>query len=380
MQFLSQQVFNERAQVAATTTPIRKKLTFSELSIVGADRIMVDGQSIQITEAGFKSLLGRLRIPPAFAKRFGDAWGEDGLKQLLEMVKAGRLGKTDLEVTLLADPTTRKVVDFLPSTAAHISNQSFVEFATRIIDQWGLNPTHFGTDPLGGVQINTLHDSHVFKIPGLTDETFRAGVSFSNTPQRGLEVVPFTERTICANGMIIRLADDTFQLNQLTPDKINEFNERMSDAAHLGFQSPSLIEKIRRANVTTASLLEVNHAAMTILNSNKGMSWDRVNRYIPVDRINQAYSTRGVETEELSKAQKRIANSGMTVWDVCNGLTNFASNDQTQMTDWSRMQVMGGAGNLLKKAFFDREAVIGVDPFGGDRILTNRQAAIARGE
>jgi hypothetical protein len=44
------------------------------------------------------------------------------------------------------------------------------------------------------------------------------------------------------------------------------------------------------------------------------------------------------------------------------------------------MQVMGGAGNLLKKAFFDREAVIGVDPFGGDRILTNRQAAIARGE
>ena len=44
MQFLSQQVFNERAQVAATTTPIRKKLTFSELSIIGADRIMVDGQ------------------------------------------------------------------------------------------------------------------------------------------------------------------------------------------------------------------------------------------------------------------------------------------------------------------------------------------------
>lgn len=380
METLSQHIFQERAAVARNMTPIRKRVQLSQLKIEGSDVIRVDGQPIQITEAGFNSLLKRLRIPPAFARRFSDAFGEDGLKQLLETVKSGKLGKTDLDVTLLADPSTRKVVDFLPSTAASISNDGFINFAERIINDWNLSPTHFGTDPLGGVQITALHDSHIFSIPGMNNETFRAGIAFSNTPRHGLEVIPFTERLVCSNGMVSRLSEDTYSLRTLTPEAISEFNGHMADLASVGFQSMQLIDKIRRSANVTASLIEVNSAASAIMKADKSISWERVNRYIPVDRINREYHNAGIETEELTRAQQRIANSGMTVWDVVNGLTNFASNDTMALNDWHRMGVMRTAGDLLKKPFFDREAVLSVDPFGGSAVLTTAEAALVRGE
>ena len=48
---------------------------------------------IEVTDKAFGKLLGRLRIPKAFAKRFSEGFGNDGLRQLITMMKSMKSSK-----------------------------------------------------------------------------------------------------------------------------------------------------------------------------------------------------------------------------------------------------------------------------------------------
>jgi hypothetical protein len=71
----------------------------------------------------------------------------------------------------------------------------------------------------------------------------------------------------------------------------------------------------------------------------------------------------------------------MSVWDIVNGMTNFASNDTRYQIDDSKMgNLMVTAGNILTKKQFDTEGLLNVDPFANRSLLTEREAAIVRGD
>ena len=193
--------FQKAKATAVKNELIRKEINLSEFVVIDNETISIDGKRITLSEHAFKKILGRLRIPKAFANRFSSDFGKDGLRQLVEMMKTAKSSKNDQSVTLLVDPAKREIMDVLPAGYASISNESFVDFAERYISGYGLGVTHFGSDPRGGVIINCTSPNHIFQIPGLNTEVFNAGVSFSNTPSRGLEVSPYLTRLICTNGM-----------------------------------------------------------------------------------------------------------------------------------------------------------------------------------
>jgi len=378
---LSQSAFDVKKAEAINNQLMRKEITLSEFNVVDNNHIEIDGVKIEVTDKAFNKLLGRLRIPTAFAKRFATGFGSDGLRQLVTMMKTAKSSKNEQTVTLLVDPSTRKVTDILPAGYASISQESFIDFASRYIDQYNLGVTHMGSDLYGGTQINCVSPQGMFNVPGMTNEVFNTGVTFRNTPKRGLEVSPYLERLICANGMTSTAFAENYGLHNLNDKNINEFNEHMIRMASTNFQPVGLADNIKKANNTDASLAEMQRAASSILSLDKSVDYNYVNKYIPVEKAFKAYSDLGADPNTFTKAQMKNAKSGMSVWDVVNGMTNFASNDTKFNINEGKMgNLMVTAGNILCKKQYDTEGVLDINPFATRNLLTTSESAMVRGE
>jgi len=378
---LSQSAFDVKKAEAINNQLMRKEITLSEFNVIDNNHIDVDGVKIEVTDKAFGKLLGRLRIPKAFAKRFSDGFGNDGLRQLITMMKSAKSNRNEQTVTLLVDPNSRKITDILPAGYASISQESFIDFASRYIDQYNLGVTHMGSSQYGGTQINCVAPQGMFNVPGMTNEVFNTGVTFRNTPTRGLEVSPYLERLICANGMTSTAFAENYGLHNLNDKNINEFNEHMIRMAATNFQPVGLADNIKKANSTDASLAEMQRAASSILSLDKAVDYDYVQKYIPVERAFKAYSQLGADPNTFTKAQMKNAKSGMSVWDLVNGMTNFASNDTKFNINEGKMgNLMVTAGNILCKKQYDTEGVLDINPFATRDLLTTSESARVRGE
>jgi hypothetical protein len=378
---LSQSAFDAKKAEAINNQLMRKEISLSEFNVIDNNHIELDGVKIEVTDKAFGKLLGRLRIPKAFATRFSEGFGNDGLRQLITMMKSMKSSKNDQTVTLLVDPNSRKITDILPAGYASISQESFIDFASRYIDQYNLGVTHMGSSQYGGTQINCVSPQGMFNVPGMTNEVFNTGVTFRNTPTRGLEVSPYLERLICANGMTSTAFAENYGLHNLNDKNINEFNEHMIRMASTNFQPVGLAENITKANNTDASLAEMQRAASSILSLDKAVDYDYIQRYIPVERAFKAYSQLGADPNTFTKAQMKNAKSGMSVWDLVNGMTNFASNDTKFNINEGKMgNLMVTAGNILCKKQYDTEGVLDINPFATRDLLSTSEAAMVRGE
>ena len=378
---LSQSAFDVKKAEAINNQLMRKEITLSEFNVIDNNHIDVDGVKIEVTDKAFGKLLGRLRIPKAFAKRFSDGFGNDGLRQLITMMKSAKSSRNEQTVTLLVDPNSRKITDILPAGYASISQESFIDFASRYIDQYNLGVTHMGSSQYGGTQINCVAPQGMFNVPGMTNEVFNTGVTFRNTPTRGLEVSPYLERLICANGMTSTAFAENYGLHNLNDKNINEFNEHMIRMAATNFQPVGLADNIKKANSTDASLAEMQRAASSILSLDKAVDYEYVQKYIPVERAFKAYSQLGADPNTFTKAQMKNAKSGMSVWDLVNGMTNFASNDTKFNINEGKMgNLMVTAGNILCKKQYDTEGVLDINPFATRDLLTSSESARVRGE
>ena len=373
--------FNQKKEEAIRNEVMRKELNLSEFNVIDNTHIEIDGVKIELTPYAFGKLLGRLRIPKAFAKRFTAGFGNDGLKELVNMMKSMKSSKNDQTVTLLVDPRAKKVTNILPAGYASISNENFINFAERYIDQYNLDVTDFGSDPSGGATINCVSKNGVFTVPGMSDEIFNTGVTFRNTPIRGLEVSPYLNRLVCSNGMTSTAFSENYGLHELTDKSINEFNEHMISMASTGFQPIGLADKIKTANHTDASLAEVQKAMSAILSTDKKVDYEYAQRFIPIDRAMKAYSNIGAEPSTFTTKQLQNAKSGMSVWEIVNGMTNFASNDtKYNLDDHKTGNLMVTAGNLLMKKNYDTEALLQFDPFANSQLLTASESARMMGQ
>ena len=378
---LSPTAFAARKAEAVRNEVMRKEISLSEFNVIDNTHIEVDGVKIELTPFAFKRLLGRLRIPTAFAKRFSDGFGTDGLQQLVQMMKTMKSSKNDQTVTLLVDPRNKVITNILPAGYASISNEAFIDFAEGYINQYGLEVKDFGSDPNGGATINCVSPNSVFQVPGMSDEVFNTGVTFRNTPTRGLEVSPYLNRLVCSNGMSSTAFSETYGLHELTDKSIEEFNQHMIQMASTNFQPVGLADKIKMANETDASIAEVQRAMSAMLSTDNKIDFDYMQRYLPINRVMKAYSDIGAEPSTFTTKQLQNAKSGMSIWEVVNGITNFASNDEKyNIDDHKTGNLMVSAGNLLMKRNFDTEALLQFDPFANKSLLTEKESARLMGQ
>jgi len=378
---LSQTAFDTKKAEVLSKELIRKEINISEFELINDSTIKIQGKNVPITPLAFKRVLRRLRIPHAFARRFETGYGSDGLKQLIQMVKLAKANKNDQTVTLVVDPDKGAIVDILPAGYASISNEAFVNFTEGYIDKYNLAPTSFGSDGNGGAIINCTSPNSIMRIPGMEQEVFQTGVAFSNSVANGLQVSPFMTRLVCANGMSSTQFSENYGLVSLTNKAVNEFNEHMLQMATTGFQPVGMADQIKKAANTDASLGELQHACGAILSTDNKIQYEYAQKFAPIERAKKAYDNLGMDTSKFTRAQLQNAKSGMSVWEVVNGMTNFASNETKYGVDeYKAGNLMVTAGNILMKKKFDTEGLLPVDPFANRTLLTEKETNSVMGQ
>lgn len=377
---LSQHEYDKVRSRAVQVEIYRKEVSLSEFKIVNRKYIELDGTQIEITHQAMQRLLVWFKIPLVFAKRFEEGYGEDGLAKLVEMIKNQQMAKKDRKFTLAVNPNTRQIIDVLPPKYASITNESFLDLVEQYIDQYNLDVTHFGYDDNGTTQLNCTTNG-IYTVDGHKNEVFSTGVSFRNDASEGLVVSPYMTRLICTNGMTSTSFQEKTSLHTFSYHNMRKFNNHMADLASVGFQPLGIGEQIKGAMSTNASLDEVNGALRSMVGSNDATDPMYLQRYLPTQQMYKAYSNLDHDPNDFNKAQLKAANSGMSVWQVVNAMTNFASNDnRSGLNDMNRSNLMIKAGNLLMKKKWDSSNRVDIDPFRNSGLLSERQAKVVMGE
>lgn len=371
IQTLSSQLIDQRKTATLNAQNLRKTVHFRDINIIDAENIEYNGSQIGMTKQAFKNLLSLLGMSQQFAQKFETLFTKEAKAQFINTMKnamSSNSGKL-AEVTLVLNPISKAIVAITKKDETGISNKQFIEVAENIIDNQSMDVTNWSVDPgTGIVTINAFNPNANFAVQGLSNEVFTGGVTFTNSPKDGFQVLPYVNRQWCTNGLTTSLAQEAYTLNSLDSSSMEKFFENLNELRKNNFAPTGFADRVRIANNTPASMHELNFAYNLI----EPFAGERVDNWVPLNENINAYARAGFES--LSTDQMKGAKSNTSIWDIVNATTHFASHGasiiDTNMQDFNATRLMVQAGNLFGKKRFDHENSM-PNPFAAVELVRN---------
>lgn len=361
---LSSNVLDQRKIETINAQQLRKVVPFRDVKLIDTKTIEYKGQTIGITSQAFKGLLSLIGMSQAFAKKFDNLFSPEAKSQFINTMKnamASNYGKLN-EVTLILNPVNKNIIGITKGNEQTISNNQFLGITENLIDKHSFDVTNWSTDPSTGiVRINAFNPKAEFAVKGLSDEVFTGGVTFSNSPLKGFQVMPYVNRMWCANGLTTSLASETYTLNSLDNVSMEKFQENLQALRSNNFAPEAFGDRVRAANNTHASVAEMTWAHNQIAKH----AGERAENWIPLQENMNAYNK--IDLGSMDSNQMKGAKTNQSVWSVMNGLTHFATHGkdliESNMQESDQTQMMVQAGNFFGKKSFDHENHM-PNPFG----------------
>jgi hypothetical protein len=332
------------------------------LDVINTEVVSINGKRVPMGKDAFGQLARILGVPIQFQNRVDKYFGEEANRALVNKMKSALINQGMSSITLVASPINKSIIGFLKNEGQCISNGTFLEMASGIINDHGFLVRDFSVDgSTGGININCLNPNAEFGIKGLSDEIFNGGLSLSNSLDKGLIVSPYINRLICTNGMIGESFAESFKLNSLRSGDMEGFRKHLFELEKRDYKPMSFEERIHKAINTRASFAELEAAANLIL-GNSTAKIEEISTWIPLQETSAQFAAFGMPTIKMTGQQKKNAKTGTPMWDVINGLTHFSTHNSIfQVSDESRRYVQKEAGAFLAKTF-DMENQV-VSPF-----------------
>jgi hypothetical protein len=350
-QTISQTLFDSKSKEAILRTPLRKEVNLKDIEIIKNDVLRLGDSQIRMSNDAFKGICKIVGLPVGFDKTFSSAFGDKARQALVNRLKIAVQAKGATTLSLVLNPETRQIIGVQKDPKDLISNQTFLDTSTSIINKYGLEVNNFSVGSNGGVVINTSSPKNSWGIKGLADEDFYGGITFTNNPEAGFRVSPFLHRLVCANGMIGTAFAETVALGQMDSRSMESFWAQLNDLANRGFKPSMFEDKVRLAMNTRASLfeLETAHDNLKFLSD---ADHKELEAWTPLHTTRARFHAANVDTIFLSNAQKKGAKTGTSIWDLVNGLTHFATHDNGfKIDDYDRRRIQVQASQLLTKDY-----------------------------
>ena len=343
--------FREKMNSAECATKIvsLSSIELTDHSIIKGE-ILIGGQSVRASNAFFQSLVGMLKLNRSLATELMK--NEDGkvARALINGLKDYRSSRHSQEVMLIANPTTREVVDVCdPTRFRRMSNDSVFDITERVLnDNSNLTIETIDWDPRGGKSVINLLNNKEIGFPGAgKDEFFKFGFSIVQTPKDTI-VEMYNQRLVCSNGLRVSLGqgaiganrdiqfEERFKLGGTTADDIRIFLNNIEAMQRAEFVPSAFDASLNRAVNTKASLLEVENAMVRAQSLVRDRDPDT--RRNLVETLGRKYFhahadtmarivRKGQDTLRLGDKQKSFIQTGMSIWDVVNSMTFLGSNN-----------------------------------------------------
>lgn len=359
---ISQQEFNKLTEEAIKNRPLRKIISLENIKIVDESHISINDITLRIRYNAFIGLLRILKMPVTFIQRFNGLTflKPEAKRNFINAIKNVINQHSNKNIVLVFSRQNNEVIAVYDAKISLISNTNFIKIVKQIIDSNKLDVVDFSVSEVGDVIINTLNTKSEFNIgssrqnPLFKEEYFQGGISFSNNHSQGFSISPYVNRLVCANGSIHTDFEESYCLTSVYGESMQTFLNKITEFAKRDFKPNSFVERVKEAIVTKASLFELYKAATMISDVIPKKDAQNLNleKWVPTKYNEAAYNRIGIDVKKLTAAQLRNAESSITVWQLINNLTEFAThNNGFEINDYGRRVLQVEAGKMLSHNF-----------------------------
>lgn len=323
---LTQTQFQSFREDAIRRQPIRKTVLLSDLKFETLDTVKYAGVYLGISRTALKNIVGIIGLQQSGGNRLSQIAGEDVAINILNSLKTIMSSKSE-EVIISVTPD-RIISRVTPSGAKSslISAEAYFETFDRIANRHNLNiqSTSFNAES-GAISISTLAN-HEHQVGNFSDEVFSTGLNFSRT-DTGIQADPYMHRLVCTNGMVTRQFEESYKITNLKPATWTDFYKHLEAIEKSGFVPSKFNETVSQAIKNPASLFELEKG-VKLLRSHSNIEDHELESFFKgIRRTYSKIHERGIDTAQLTDAQKRNVRTALTKWDVINGVTDFASHN-----------------------------------------------------
>jgi hypothetical protein len=345
--------------------PLRKTVLLSDLKFHTMDAVEYKGLMLGLNRSALKQIVRIVGFSMSGTDGLKGAFGEEGSINILNALKNSISAAKSIEVDIsVSSDRVITHVNLSGQNTAIISTETYFDTVERIVDKHGLNITQTSFNPANGnVYIEAIAKSsnREFQIGNLSNEVFHSGISMSRTVE-GLSVDPFLHRLVCTNGMVTRQFEESYKLKNMNQRVWEEFYRHLETIERNGFVPAKFSKKVTEAINTPASLYELEQG-IGLISSNSNIEKDQIEMFIRNKHTYGRLHDSGIDTVNLTDVQKRNLRTGVSVWDVINGITDFASHNygfEKKPNSDRHMQMR--AGDILAKTF-DSTNILTNQPF-----------------
>ena len=252
-----------------------------------------------------------------------DSYGEQGLTNLRNFFGQAEV-KGGKRLVLAADTQSRQIVNAIPIKDKMITPDVFFDFAEMFMDKNNYLPVrveHTHSIKTGvSIVMKPVYEEIMEYAPG--DKFLSNGLYLTWNPG-AINLGNYYERLLCSNGSTKR---SHHSITKVYSPKVKEL-ERLLDFNEvfvpLKRETEKMVKCAKLAMTTIASVRELG-VAIKMLNQH-GLDTAEANQIIPYERTKRKYGQAGYLTDSAHMAQ---AKSEMTMWELFNLLTFFASHNQ----------------------------------------------------
>ena len=300
----------------------------------------VDGTELMMNEKVSRKLDQVIGLEPGQEGIVRTASGETGVRDFRNyLAVAGSITKP-VSVALVANPATCMIDDIVPIKQDVIPLDAFFNFVNIFLEDNKLIPIRYEKDDKHGLEVTVYMKSVTADIRTIAPgEDFLVNSYFLRWTLGQIELGHYFLRLVCTNGQISIIPQSEARIySLLTEDVIKMLelprNYRLLDGSFEEFSTKALEAMNTRASM--AELLKVSR----MLEDNF-VKEEVQQRIAPFEEMRRRYADNGYIT---SKDRLKEMKSGVDVWDLYNGVTEYA----THNTDWK--------DNDVRRGYLQREA------------------------
>lgn len=350
--------YNDFKEASVKFQPLTRSASLIDLDVIDATTMSFKGHTFTCEPKAIQDLNKILGMPVAISTLFEQKLGPEMKAKLQSLVKIARtMGGKDLECTVVISNVTKSIMRVLKGNSL-LNNKTFFDTFEKLTTDadWTIDAMAQGPD--GGVSISVMNKNSEFQVGAMKDEIFYPGFTLSSNQATGMSLDMFNHRLVCSNGMTRK--DVSKSLRYIDFKTPTEFFDKLLMAKDSNFVSTGFADDVIKASKTRASFAELEHAAMHIKHASN-CPLDQIDQFIPYNSIRHQFAAKGLDTITLNSAQKGNAITNVSIWDLVNGLTDFASHDYSyEISGMGRSSMQAEAGKLLGKKSFDIDNLVHV--------------------
>lgn len=294
----------------------------------------VDGTELMMNEKVSRKLDHLIGLEPEQEGIVRTASGETGVRDFRNyLAVAGSITKP-VSVALVANPETCMIDDIVSIKQDVIPFEAFFDFVEVFLEVNNLIPIRYETDNKHGLEVTVYMNGREADIRTIAPgEEFLVNSYYLRWTLGQIELGYHFIRLICTNGQIRVISQSEARVNSLMTEDVYKMIELPGNGRILDGSFEEFRDKAVEAMNTRASMAELLKVSR-LLGENY-VNAETQQRIAPFEEMRRLYADKGYD---VSNYRLKEMKSGVGVWDLYNGVTEYA----THNSEWKESDVRRG--------------------------------------